>query len=253
MIRVEQWIEEMLWFCYLTHILIPLLLAQELVLFISYRLDLRLLTLVQGAQKMLKKALEVVTDMYLGKWNSSWRPVIALTPLHIQPVVVVRGLKRQQVATLTNFVGCFFSCSVLLLFSLLLCWMTLLAPALGLWPEKHIPIYSYGPHRWMTSFKWQDSKRSWLLWFCHPSGRTTRWLLSTWRMLASKSPAIKNQGCRLLMLHHGRSGLPVLLFNHSTGVHSYNVHLCFCYLDNWLIIAQDACLCIEQVQGIGHW
>ena len=29
-------------------------------------------------------------------------------PLNIQPVVVVRGLKRQQVAALTNFVGCFF-------------------------------------------------------------------------------------------------------------------------------------------------
>ena len=39
-----------------------------------------------------------------------------LHPLNIQPVVVVRGLKRQQVAALTNFVGCFFSCSVLLLF-----------------------------------------------------------------------------------------------------------------------------------------
>ena len=30
-------------------------------------------------------------------------------PLNIQPVVVVRGLKKQQVAALTNFVGCFFS------------------------------------------------------------------------------------------------------------------------------------------------
>ena len=28
-------------------------------------------------------------------------------PLNIQPVVVVRGFKRQQVAALTNFVGCF--------------------------------------------------------------------------------------------------------------------------------------------------
>ena len=28
-------------------------------------------------------------------------------PLNIQPVVVVRGLKRQQAAALTNFVGCF--------------------------------------------------------------------------------------------------------------------------------------------------
>ena len=28
-------------------------------------------------------------------------------PLSIQPVVIVRGLKRQQAAALTNFVGCF--------------------------------------------------------------------------------------------------------------------------------------------------
>ena len=28
-------------------------------------------------------------------------------PANIQPVVVVRGLKRQQAAALTNFVGCF--------------------------------------------------------------------------------------------------------------------------------------------------
>ena len=41
---------------------------------------------------------------------------VCLCPLNIQPVVVVRGLKRQQVVALTNFVGCFFSCSVLLLF-----------------------------------------------------------------------------------------------------------------------------------------
>ena len=32
-----------------------------------------------------------------------------LHSLNIQPVVVVRGLKRQQDAALTNFVGCFFS------------------------------------------------------------------------------------------------------------------------------------------------
>ena len=30
-----------------------------------------------------------------------------LDPLSIQPVVVVRGLKRQQAAALTNYVGCF--------------------------------------------------------------------------------------------------------------------------------------------------
>ena len=32
-----------------------------------------------------------------------------MNPLNIQPVVVVRGLKWQLVAALTNFVGCFFS------------------------------------------------------------------------------------------------------------------------------------------------
>ena len=30
-----------------------------------------------------------------------------MTPLNIQPVDVVRGLKRQQTAASTNFVGCF--------------------------------------------------------------------------------------------------------------------------------------------------
>ena len=60
-------------------------------------------------------------------------------PFYIQSVIIVRGLKRQQVAALTNFVGCFFSCSYFF-FSLLRCWMTLLVPALDLWPEKHIPI-----------------------------------------------------------------------------------------------------------------
>ena len=38
-------------------------------------------------------------------------------PLNIQPVVVVRGLKRQRVAALTNFVGCFFSLLLLSFFS----------------------------------------------------------------------------------------------------------------------------------------
>ena len=32
---------------------------------------------------------------------------IHTSPLNIHPVVVVRGLKRQQAAALTNFVGCF--------------------------------------------------------------------------------------------------------------------------------------------------
>ena len=66
--------------------------------------------------------------------------LLLLPPLNIQPVVVVRGLKRQQVAALTNFVGCFFS--LLFLFYLLRRWVTLPVPALGLWPEKHIPFHS---------------------------------------------------------------------------------------------------------------
>ena len=41
-------------------------------------------------------------------------------PLNIQPVVVVRGLTRQQTAALTNFVGCFLLALILFLFSLLL-------------------------------------------------------------------------------------------------------------------------------------
>ena len=39
-------------------------------------------------------------------------------PFNIQPVVVVRGFKRQQVAALTNFVGCFFSLVSSFFFSL---------------------------------------------------------------------------------------------------------------------------------------
>ena len=42
-------------------------------------------------------------------WDSSIFLVsfLFLVPLNIQPVVVVRGLWRQQAAALTNFVGCF--------------------------------------------------------------------------------------------------------------------------------------------------
>ena len=43
--------------------------------------------------------------------------LLIVSPLNIQPVVVVRGLKRQQVAALTNFVGCFFSLYLLSFFS----------------------------------------------------------------------------------------------------------------------------------------
>ena len=44
---------------------------------------------------------------------------IILLPLNIQPVVVVRGLERQQASALTNFVGCFLL-ALSFLFSLLL-------------------------------------------------------------------------------------------------------------------------------------
>ena len=43
-----------------------------------------------------------------------------LSPLNIQPVVVVRGLWRQQAAALTNFVGCFLLALFYFFFSLLL-------------------------------------------------------------------------------------------------------------------------------------
>ena len=63
-------------------------------------------------------------------------------PLNIQPVVVVRGLKRQQAAALTNFVGCFLLALFYFFFPSLFClrWMTLLVPALGLWPEQTYSI-----------------------------------------------------------------------------------------------------------------
>ena len=41
-------------------------------------------------------------------------------PLNIQPVVVMRGLKRQQAAASTNFVGCFLLVLFSLFFSLFL-------------------------------------------------------------------------------------------------------------------------------------
>ena len=43
-----------------------------------------------------------------------------LFPLNIQPVVVMRGLKRQQAAASTNFVGCFLLILFNFFFSLLL-------------------------------------------------------------------------------------------------------------------------------------
>ena len=42
------------------------------------------------------------------------------SPLSTQSVVVMRGLKRQQVAALTNFVGCILLTLIMVLFSLLL-------------------------------------------------------------------------------------------------------------------------------------
>ena len=44
--------------------------------------------------------------------------VIISGPLNIQPVVVVRGLKRQQAGALTNFVGCFLLALFLFFFFL---------------------------------------------------------------------------------------------------------------------------------------
>ena len=49
----------------------------------------------------------------------------------------MRGLERQQVAALTNFVGCFFF--LLLLFFSPSALNDLAGPVLGPWPEKHIP------------------------------------------------------------------------------------------------------------------
>ena len=67
-----------------------------------------------------------------------------LFPLNIQPVDVVRGLKRQQTAASTNFVGCFLLVLSYFFFLFFFCqrWMTLLVPVLGLWPKYHILFYS---------------------------------------------------------------------------------------------------------------
>ena len=70
-------------------------------------------------------------------------------PFNIQPVVVVRGLKRQQAAALTNFVGCFllalsFPFSLLLLSAL----NGLTGPSAG--PLARIP-YSIPFHHWSQS------------------------------------------------------------------------------------------------------
>ena len=63
-------------------------------------------------------------------------------PLNIQPVVVVRGLKRHQAAALTNFVGCFLLALVSFLFSLLIlsALNDLTGPSAGPLAEQHIPI-----------------------------------------------------------------------------------------------------------------
>ena len=53
-------------------------------------------------------------------------------PLNIQPVVIVRGLKRQQAAALTNFVGCFLLVLSNLFFLLLLSALNdLIGPSAG--------------------------------------------------------------------------------------------------------------------------
>ena len=80
----------------------------------------RLLTLCLFGARWLhylsSTAITLVTAMM------NWPPVFHLQwlgPLNIQPVVVVRGLKRQQVAASTNFVGCFFSLYLISFFSFL--------------------------------------------------------------------------------------------------------------------------------------
>ena len=58
--------------------------------------------------------------------------VIYHDPLNIQPVVVLRGLKRQHAAALTNFVRCFLALYHFFFLSLLcLCRMTLPGPSAG--------------------------------------------------------------------------------------------------------------------------
>ena len=60
-----------------------------------------------------------------------------VNPLNIQPVIIVRELKRQQTAASTNFVGCFLLVLFYFFFLSLFFWrwITLLVPALGLWPK----------------------------------------------------------------------------------------------------------------------
>ena len=44
---------------------------------------------------------------FLSFWNEFTLSLSPECPLNIQPIVVVRGLKRQLAAASTNFVGCF--------------------------------------------------------------------------------------------------------------------------------------------------
>ena len=138
-----------------------------------------------------------------------WTRVIATTgclgptdrfPLSIQPVVVLRGLNRQQVAALTNFVGCFFSCSVLLLFSLLRRWMTLLVPALGLWPEKHIPFHSIFQLIVPFCLSWLDQlPLAWLVSLISYLFNQTKMCWQS-RLRLSPLPALRTQHTFSLML-----------------------------------------------------
>ena len=57
---------------------------------------------------------QVVFEKYRRVTHKNYRRV---TPINIQPVVVMRGLKRQQGAALTNFVGCFFLLYLISFFS----------------------------------------------------------------------------------------------------------------------------------------
>ena len=96
---------------------------------------------------VLKTSIMKLETVGLTNCASSKMPILLyflmLAPFNIQPVVVVKGLKRQQGAALTNFVGCFLlALSYFFYLSFCLRWMTLRVPALGLWPEQHILFHS---------------------------------------------------------------------------------------------------------------
>ena len=82
--------------------------AASLSLLAYSRQPIKVVTLIQELQTLLRKGAVEPAPQSPGLYNS----LFFIHPLNIQPVVVVRGLKRQQVAALTNFVGCFLSLSL---------------------------------------------------------------------------------------------------------------------------------------------